>query len=101
MADAPHDNEDFLVTISNSYILKYDGLRDKNKWTLLRRGGGRVFDGTIENVASYIKEHCRTCISCNNSVLDYRVKQTGWKQIGTLYNPCWQPTYEFKCEECE
>ena len=96
-----HDKEVFLVSISNHLTLKYDGLRDRNKWTLLRNGGGRIFDGTIENVASYIMEHTRTCIACNRSVLDYSVKQIGWEQIGTPYNPCWQPTYEFKCEECE
>jgi len=100
MDKMPHDDKVFLVTISNNLILKYDGIRDKDKWTLLRKGGGKIFDGTIEEVVAYLNNQTRVCVNCFTPVLDFITKQTGWEQIGTMYNPCWQPTYEHKCMEC-
>ena len=43
-----------LVDIDNNYLIKYDGYRDKNHWTLLRKNGNRILDGDFYDIIAYI-----------------------------------------------
>jgi len=47
-----------FVDIEGGYIIKYDGYRDKNHWTLLRKTGGRIFDGSFTDVVRYLAKEC-------------------------------------------
>jgi len=47
-------NPQFLfVDIDNMYTIKYDGYREKNHWTLLRKGGGHILNGDFYDVVAY------------------------------------------------
>ena len=51
----PNFSPQFLfVEIEGGYELKYDGWRESNHWTLLRKSGGRILDGDFYDVIAYI-----------------------------------------------
>lgn len=62
-----------FVEIENGYTIKYDGYREKNHWTLLRTKGGRVFDGTFQEVISYLSKETKPtekfCPTCGRLII--------------------------------
>ena len=62
-----------FVDIEDGYTIKYDGYREKNHWTLLRQSGGRVFDGTFQEVVSYLSKKQKSvdkfCPTCGRIII--------------------------------
>lgn len=60
-----------FMQIDNKYIVKYDGYREKDHWTLLRANKDRILDGDFYDVVAYLtgfkreeileEEYCPIC----------------------------------------
>jgi len=47
----------YIVDIGFGLELKFDGYREEKQWTLLKKGGGRIFDGDFIDVVDYFGDN--------------------------------------------